>query len=100
MKIVTGIVKTAWEKNQKIVGYFKINDEFLQHFDQIGSVRCRRDFPRPYFNITLLDGTVIKGVLNDVALKVTFPMITADDSKVNFEQLLISIIVQCQSVKE
>jgi len=30
MKIVTGIVKTAWEKNQKITGYFKINDEQLE----------------------------------------------------------------------
>ena len=78
----------------------KMGDEFLQQFERVGNVRCRRDFPRPYFNIALSDGTAVKGVLNDVALKVIFPLVTADDSKASFEQLLISIVVQCQSVKE
>jgi hypothetical protein len=30
IKIVTGIVKITWEQNQKIIGYFKVDDEQME----------------------------------------------------------------------
>lgn len=80
--------------------HFKIDDRFLSRFEQVGIVKCHRNFPRPYFNITLPDGTAIKGILNDVVLKVIFPFEDAERSQKNFEQLLDSIVRKCQNVKE
>lgn len=79
---------------------FKINDLFLNQFEQVGIVKCYRNFPRPYFNINLPDGTAVKGVMSDVALKVIFPFEAAEESKKIFEQLLITIVCKCQSAKE
>ncbi len=79
---------------------FKIGDQFLNQFESISRVKCYRNFPRPYFTIALPDGTAIKGVLGDVALKVIFPVETAETSKEKFEQLLISIAYQYEKAKE
>lgn len=78
----------------------KIDEFLLDQFQQVGIVKCQRNFPRPYFTIVLPDGTAIKGVLSDVALKVIFPFEAAEASKEVFEQLLISIVCQCQIAKE
>jgi hypothetical protein len=48
----------------------------------------------------LPDGTAVKGVMSDVALKVIFPFEAAEESKKIFEQLLITIVCKCQSAKE
>jgi hypothetical protein len=79
---------------------FKINDSFLGQFAGIGTVKCRCDLPRPYFNVTLTDGTQVKGVISDIALKVIFPPENAEQCKTSFEELLTRIIRQHQVGKE
>jgi hypothetical protein len=72
---------------------FKVDDEFLNRLEKISATfKCRRDFPRPYFNATLADGTQVKGVIGDIVLKAVYPETDAVLSKEAFEQLLRLII--------
>ena len=79
---------------------FKIDDRFLQQMEEIGTVKCHRNFPRPYFNISLPDGTEMKGVIGDVALKVVFPLASAAQSQIAFEQLLTEFVHRYQNGKK
>lgn len=76
---------------------FKIDDAFLNWLEKISATfKCRRDFPRPYFNATLTDGTQVKGVISDIALKVVYPENAATLNKAAFEKLLRSVIDEKQ----
>ncbi len=76
---------------------FKIDDEFLNWLEKISATfKCRRDFSRPYFNGTLADGTQVKGVIGDIALKVVYPDNDSAISKEAFEKLLRSMIRENQ----
>ncbi len=72
---------------------YKIDDEFLAWLANISSAfKCRRDFPRPYFNATLADGTQVKGVIGDIAMKVVYPDDNSDQCKEAFEKLLSAAV--------
>ena len=67
----------------------KLDDAFVTWLEKISATcKCRRDFPRPFFNATLSDGTQIKGVLGDTAIKVVYPDDSAEASKKAFEESL------------
>ncbi|MDR1084527.1 MAG: hypothetical protein LBP22_06610 [Deltaproteobacteria bacterium] len=67
----------------------KIDEAFVSWLEKISlSCSCRRDLPRPYFNSTLADGTQIKGVLGDTAIKVVYPDTSAESSQKAFEEIL------------
>ena len=76
---------------------FNIDEDFLSRLEKISSTfKCRRDFFRPYFNATLADGTQIKGVIGDIALKVVYLDNDSAISRDAFEELLRSIINEKQ----
>ncbi|MDR1658842.1 MAG: hypothetical protein LBR94_00685 [Desulfovibrio sp.] len=67
----------------------KVDEIFLNWLEPVSdSFLCRRDFPRPFFTAVLVDGTQIKGVIGDTAIKVIYPNGTAAESKEAFEKLL------------
>ncbi|MDR1241169.1 MAG: hypothetical protein LBM00_00050 [Deltaproteobacteria bacterium] len=68
----------------------KLGDAFVDWLEGVSSAcSCRRDFPRPFFNAALPDGTQVKGVLGDTVIKVVYPDGSAEESKTNFETLLM-----------
>ena len=68
---------------------YKIDDEFIDWLEKISiTCKCRRDFPRPYFNATLADGTQVKGILGDIAVKVVYPDNDSTMCKEAFEKNL------------
>ena len=79
---------------------FKIDDRFLRQLEAAGTVKCQWNFPRPYFHVSLPDGTELKGVIGDVALKVVFPFASVGQSKIGFEQLLAEFVHIHQNGKE
>ncbi|MCL1917729.1 MAG: hypothetical protein FWG14_05370 [Peptococcaceae bacterium] len=50
-----------------------------------GSLRYYESFPRPMFQVTCSDGTIIKGVQNDPACRIIFPRATPAAARENFE---------------
>ena len=72
----------------------KLNTELLSHFARYGSYKCHSNFPRPFFQLILPDGTSCKGVLNDNIIKVSFPDSAPAKSKTDFEILLTEILQQ------
>ena len=72
----------------------KLNTELLGHLARIGNYKCHSNFPRPFFQLILPDGTSCKGVLNDNIIKVSFPDLEPEKSKNNFDLLLTEILQQ------
>jgi hypothetical protein len=64
------------------------SEEFVTWFGAIGSLKIHRNFPRPFFQASLSDGTTVKGVLADSVIKVDFPKNAPQDSKDKFEIFL------------
>lgn len=73
---------------------FKTEEEFLECFNAIGSIKYYRNFPRPCFQATLKDGTTVKGVIADWVIKVSFPDNDPQGSKEHFEIFLEELLMQ------
>ena len=67
---------------------FKFGDEFLAYLGKAAEVKCRRNFPRPFFTAIWPDSTKVQGVLGDVTLKGTYPAGHPEVSKLEFEIFL------------
>ncbi|WP_371380657.1 hypothetical protein [Sporomusa aerivorans] len=72
----------------------RIDEALLACFGGLGSLTCHRNFPRPFFQTTLADGTSFKGVINDSVIKVSFPDGDAATSKNSFDNLLAEMLAK------
>ncbi|MCL1851433.1 MAG: hypothetical protein FWF88_00155 [Peptococcaceae bacterium] len=55
------------------------------HMEMLGDLRYYQSFPRPMFQVTCSDGTVIKGVENDPECRIIFPRENPTSARKNFE---------------
>ncbi|MFA6849258.1 MAG: hypothetical protein WCS30_02815 [Selenomonadaceae bacterium] len=78
----------------------KISEEFVQAFSAFGVVVFHKKFPRPFFKVTLTNGTTIKGVLNDTVIKAQYPDNDPQTSKQVFEKLLDELLQRNKQMKE
>ncbi|MDF2571296.1 MAG: hypothetical protein K0R55_2900 [Sporomusa sp.] len=72
----------------------KVDDGFINCFSTYGSVKYFRNFPRPFFKADFADGIVVKGVLTDSVIKVSFPDQDPQGCKQKFDRLLEELINQ------
>ena len=72
----------------------KVDEALLAGFGIIGVLKCHRNFPRPFFQAILDDGTSFKGVITDSVIKVSFPAGDAQASKAKFDSLLTELLAK------
>ena len=72
----------------------KVDEKLLAGFGTIGLLKCHRNFPRPFFQTILDDGTSFKGVIADSIIKVSFPDGDAQASKDKFDILLTELLAK------
>ncbi|HWR41705.1 hypothetical protein [Sporomusa sp.] len=72
----------------------KADEGFIECLSASGSIKYHRNFPRPFFQAILADGTAIKGVIADSVIKVSFPQGDWEGSKDRFEIFLAELINQ------
>ena len=75
----------------------KAREEFIKGFAALGSIKYHKNFPRPFFQATLTDGTTIKGIIADSVIKVSFPNSNPQESKASFEIFLEDLLQQTAS---
>ena len=60
-------------------------EEIIQTMQALGTLRYYKSFPRPMFQVTCSDGTIIKGVERDTECRVIFPRAGSAAARKNFE---------------
>jgi len=70
----------------------KMSEEFIRGFGTLGVLTFYRNFPRPFFKVVLANGITVKGVLNDIVIKVQYPDSDPQTSKQQFEKLLSELL--------
>lgn len=72
----------------------RADERFLEAIGTIGTLKIFRNFPRPFFQTVLADGTTVKGVIADRIIKVNFATSNPAESKQKFEIVLAQLISQ------
>ncbi len=70
----------------------KTDEVLITGLGAAGAVKYHRNFPRPFFQANLIDGTLVKGVIADSVIKVSFPQDDWESSKKQFESFLAELI--------
>jgi hypothetical protein len=64
------------------------NKERIKTLIHLGKLEYHGDFPRPFFQLRRLDGTVVKGVETAREFRVIFPRQNFTEAEAAFENLL------------
>ena len=64
------------------------NKERIKILTHLGKLEYHSDFPRPFFQLRRLDGTVVKGVERAREFRVIFPRQNFAEAEAAFENLL------------
>jgi hypothetical protein len=70
----------------------KTGEEVIEELGMEGQIKYYKNFPRPSFQIQLTGGIIIKGVIADVVIRVSFPADNPLKSQENFEKSLTALL--------
>ena len=68
-----------------------LNAALLEVLGAAGDLTVKKNFPRPFFQVVLEDGTVVNGILQDNVMKVVFPEADWQESRLRWEQWLAAM---------